>query len=289
MSDMNDTTRRRTELLHELTLEGYFGEKARLYAEGVADTTQGIPFALEMIRDLYSSTTTDEESIHGIVDLVIQLLIITYRDAKRADPLVAMAFYTSLIQDYPNAPESCIYPTFETLVKSAYAHQDAISSKSPVAIEQTALKLVEAYNEFLNSLFGPMLACLRAARGKQISRNLFKKRYAERVAELGELTGGENGAYYIFGRIAKPLIRNSVAHGTVWFDRPKEVFRFPDNKGVLQEVGLVELMGLALVGSRLAHAYVIAICVIQVMEEGSAADIAQLPKHLVHAFRHVPA
>lgn len=194
---MIEVVKQRSELLAQLTRDGYFGEKAKGCAASVSHVSPGVPFALEMIQDLYAPKTEDEKSIHGIVNLIVQLLIITYRDAKRADSDVAKAFYMSLVEDFPKVPKTNLYSTFETAVKSSYAHQGAIASKDAIAIEQTALKLVEAYNEFLSSLYGPMLACLRVVQGLPVSKNLFKKKYAERLAEVNELTGGEDGAYYI--------------------------------------------------------------------------------------------
>ena len=113
--------------------------------------------------------------------------------------------------------------------------------------------------------------------------------YSARVDQLSSLTGGEDGAFYLVIRLARPKIRNAIAHGDIWLDSEAAKVRYStggaDRKE--HEIDLMEFGALAMSGSHLPHSYLAAIGTIAVMEDGSELAKAFLPQHLVRVFDFV--
>lgn len=267
--------------------EGKFGETLKAGRKEYEQLPAGIATLLKCASEAYREKEGTTPEVAQIRDLFAQLIIVTYREAALLDEQVALPLVHSLIDDYPGAPESCLAPQFCSLLEASLSFRELAHSKNRLLMWQQMRQVVLAYNEFLNALLGFMIPCLRCAQGQQADPGVFSMPYSSRVDQVNSLTGGENGAYYIIGRLAKPRLRNAVAHGTIWLDSDEAKVRYTEGRRRRREreVALVEFGGFALIGSHLAEPYLAAVSTIAVMEDGS--DLAQsfLPQHLVRVFR----
>ncbi len=285
---MDESVKRRLEQLQQMTIDGLFGEEAQQNAEKWKNIPAGVPYSLNYVQDFYHIRDENDEIMKNPMNIIIQYIIVAYRDAKRHSPEVANALLTSMIVDFPGIPDTCLYPAVESLMSASSALKTVIPGSNYLAVQQQSFKVAQSYNEFLNKLLGFLIAAVRATQGQPASKTLFSQSYADKLKELDRLTGGENGVFFFLFRIAHPNLRNAIAHDTAWIDRENGLVKYT-NKGVESEMSIMEFMAYTSLGSHLPNAYTVAICAIMVMELGTAADIQKLPKHLVKAFNHVPS
>ena len=247
---------------------------------------KGMQVFLKLVKDFYGipRKTEEDQMIANLSDLFCQLIIIVYREAKKQDKQIALAFANSFIKDFPNVQGSCLYPQWEALAKASFAFKS--SAPNSLMVWQQSLKLVQAYNEFLNALLGYFLIAWRCALGKSYSTNVLNNTFGSKLNEFSQLTGGDDSAFYLIFRLANPNLRNAIAHENIWLDSETDIVKYSAGKGpkVTHEMSLIDFMGLATVGSHLGQAYIVAIAAIIILEDGSRLDIMQLPKHLIKVF-----
>jgi hypothetical protein len=215
------------------------------------------------------------------------LIIVLYREAKKKDTEVAQAIVNSFIEDFPNTENTCVFPQWESLAKASLAFK-AAKNAEPVVVWQQSTRLFQAYNEFLSAFLGFFIIGWRCALSKDFSTNVLHNSYGSKLNEFDQLTGGEYGPFYLILRLAKPNLRNAIAHENVWFDRDSNIVRFTHGRRreTTEEMPLVEFMGLAALGSLIAQYYLAAITAIVILEDGKKSDIEQLPAHLIRVFIH---
>ncbi len=271
----------------EMAEEGKFGESIKAAREEYSQLPIGIATLLKCANDAYKKKEGINEDIVHMRDLFTQLIIVTYREAARVDPQVALALVHSLIADYPGISESCLAPQFCTLTQAALGFREMAESTNRSLMWQQMLRLVLAYNEFLNALLGFMIPCLRCAQEQQPDPGIFSMPYRSRLDQVSSITGGEKGAFYLFNRLGKPSIRNAIAHGTIWLDSEAAKVYYTDGSRQKREyqIDLIEFGCLGLSGSHLGEPYLAAIAAIAVMEDGSDLAKNLLPAHLVRVFR----
>ncbi|MCK4394688.1 hypothetical protein KAX17_17440 [Candidatus Bipolaricaulota bacterium] len=282
---MKDMHKQLLEQVVEMAEEGKFGESIKAVRKEYEQLPVGIATLLKCVTDAYADKHGINKEILQLRDLFCQLLVATYRDAARREPDVALALVHSLIRDYPGVPESCLAPQFCALMQAALSFRELAYSKNRLLVWQQMSRLVLAYNEFLNALLGYLIPCIRCSRGKEPNAKIFSMPYSARVKELNALTGGENGPFYLITRLARPKIRNAIAHGTIWLDSKAAMVRYPDGpRKRKSEIDLLKFGALALSGSHLAEPYLAAAGTIAVMEDGSELARQFLPAHLVRVF-----
>lgn len=283
---LNEELKRRLSQLYRMSKEGIFGEVVKEATSEYEELSiSGIDIFLKVVADFYKPTKTEEDRMmFKMADLFCQLIIVVYREAKKQDVIVAKAFLNSFIKDFPGAQGSCVYPQWESLARASYAFKAAKNDQ--LLAWQQALKLVQANNEFLNVLLGYLIVVWRCASGKKFSPNVFNNPYGSKLNDFSQLTNGDNGIFYLIFRLAKPNLRNAIAHEDIWLDYNSNKVRFTDGKEqkISYEMDLIEFLSLAAVGSHLGQAYIAAISAILVLEEGSPAHLIQLPIHLVGVF-----
>lgn len=266
---------------------GDFGETVQRDAAARAQgPLGGMATCLRAVRDFYDNPArTEEPAVARMTDQFCQLFIVVYREAKRVDASVATALLHSFIYDYSGVPGSCLYPQVEALLVAAHAWKAARGS--PLLAWQQSVKLVQAYNEFLNALLGYYLVAWRCGLGKRFSTNVFRNAYGAKLKEFSELTHGDDGPFYLIFRLVNVPLRNAIAHEDVWLDTDTSKVRYVDGKEqrVPYELDLMQFLSSAMVGSYLGPTYLAAIAALLVLEEGSAAEVAHLPAHLIKTFR----
>lgn len=282
---MDENLKRRLMQFGKMSAEGGFGAAVQAASAEYRDIPLGMDVMVKLINDFYvPKKTTEDATMANIANLFCAMLIVIYRDSKKHDPTVAMAIANSFLQDYAGVPGSCLFSRWDTLARASLAFKVSIRTEAVLVWEQ-AKNVFQAYNEFLNGLLGYMILGWRCALGKPISPNVINSPYGAKLNEFSQLTDGEDGAFYLIFRLAKPGIRNAIAHGSIWLDNETGQVTFED-RAKSGTIDITDFVGLATIGSHLAQAYLVAIATIVVLEDGSKADIAKIPAHLVQLFGH---
>ena len=277
-------------LIHvaELAAEGQFGESVRHAQDEYASLPPGIAVFLKCVDDYCKQNEGIDQETRSFRDTICKLLIVAYREGVRVDGESSGPFVSSLISDYPGAPESALLTRWCAMVQACLAFRELSISKNRTLIWQQMERTFTAYNEFLDGLLGYLIILQRCATGKQVNPRVFECAYGDKVQQLNQLTGGDAGAFYIFNRIARPAIRNAAAHGRLWLDPKRNNIRYVDGKPRKERsIPLAEFAGLVHLGSHLAMPYLAAIGTLVVVEFGTDQAKSLLPKELVElwAFR----
>ena len=270
----------------EMAEEGKLGDSIKAARKEYDQLPGGVAVLLKCVVDAYREKSGINDEIRQMRDLFTQLIIVAHRDAARFNEDVALALVHSLTSDYPGAPESCLAPQFCSLMEAALSFRQLAGSTNRLLLWQQMSRLVLAYNEFLNALLGFLIPCVRCSEGQPPDPGVFSMPYGSRIGQLNSLTGGEDGAFYLISRLAKPKIRNAIAHGTIWLDSEAAKVRYTEGgkKRKEYEIDLAEFSALGLSGSHLGEPYLAALGTVAVMEDGSELAKAFLPKHLVRVF-----
>lgn len=286
---MTNDIKDRLQEIGRLALAGYFGEDVKQATEDYQVLAPNAEVFVKIITDFYTRRSSEEDRlVFQTVEILTQLTIVVYRDTKPKDRVLATQFLLAFIQDYPNVSHSSLFQKWHMLTGAALAFKDAIhKSKSPVLVWEQAKGLFQAYNEFLSGILGYFIVCWRTVNGKTFSPNSLTNHYGVKLNEFHALTGGESGAFNLIFKIARPNIRNAIAHGTIWLEEDQGKVKFQD-RGQTHEIGLAEFLGLAAIGSYVGTAYLAGVAAIIVIEEGNNETIAKLPAHLVSLYHHVP-
>lgn len=286
---MKATHKRLLEQVAQMAAEGEFGESIKSAQREYDQLPAGMAILLKTVLDFCAETSHHESEIAQIRSLACQLLIVAYREAKRKDTTIALSFAHSFIEDYPGVPESSLLPQWCSLAQASLAFREMAHSENRLLVWQQSCKQFQAYNEFLNGLFSYLIVLWRTSLGRSVNIQVFDATYANKINQFSSLTGGEDGPFYLFCRLARPRIRNAIAHETIWLDSDAAKVRFTEgrNPKIESEMQLVEFMALASIGSHLAHAYLAAIGVIAIMEEGTDFAKDLMPPQLVRVFTHV--
>lgn len=269
-----------------MALAGEFGERVRVDQEEYGRLAAGPPILLRVVSDFYSVTGGAIEEIRNIRFLTFQIFIVTYREAKRRSPTVAATLVNSFIEDYPGAPESSLTTKWTSLARAGVAFRAVAGGSNSNLIWQQSVKLFQAYNEFLNGLFGYLIALWRAQQGRRVNPRVHACVYGDKVNQLSELTGGDDGLFYLLLRLARPKIRNAIAHESIWLDSDQALVHYVDVTTASEDtLPLTDFMALAMTGSHLAQPYLAALAAIALLED-SPESVANLPEHLVRLFQH---
>jgi hypothetical protein len=283
---MKESHKHLVQQIAEMAEEGKLGESIKAARKEYERLPVGISTLLKCVVDAYQSNSNMDGEILQLRDLFCQLLVAIYRDAPLRNQEVAHALVHSLIKDYPGVQESCLAPQLCSLMEAALGFREVGDLRNRLMVWQQMSRIVLAYNEFLNALLGFLIPCLKCSKGKQPDPAVFATAYAAKVDQFNSLTGGENGPFYLITRLARPKLRNAIAHGTIWLDSNAAKVRYSvgQKKREEHEIELIEFSGLALSGSHLPASYLAAIGAIAVMEDGSDLAKAFLPQHLVQLF-----
>lgn len=283
---MKESHKQLLQQIADMAEEGKLGESIKAARKEYDRLPIGIATLLKCVVDAYQSNPSIDGEILQLRDLFCQLIIVIYRDGSLRDTEVAHALVHSLIKDFPGVQESCLTPQLCSLMEAALGFREVGDLKNRLMIWQQISRVVLAYNEFLNALLGFLIPCLKCSQGKQPDPGVFSVAYATKLEQFNVLTGGGNGPFYLITRLARPKLRNAIAHGTIWLDSKTAKVRYSvgSKKKEEHEIELIEFSSLALSGSHLPTSYLAAIGAIAVLEDGSDLAKTFLPHHLVHLF-----
>jgi hypothetical protein len=270
----------------DMAADGQFGDSIKKEQEVYDQLPQGIAILLKFVFDFWEEIFKKNDELSQIRNLSCQLLIVAYREAKKRDPEIAQSLVNSFTTDYPGVPESTLLPRWCSLAQASLAMREMAQSRNRLMVWQQTCKQFQAYNEFLNGLLAYLIILWRTKEGRPVKTSVFDTTYANKLDQFSSLTGGEEGAFYLFCRLARPKIRNAIAHETIWLDADENKVRYEEGRHPRTErkMDLIEFMGLAAAGSHLAQSYLAAIAVIAVMEEEYELGKKVLPPQLVKVF-----
>lgn len=267
---------------------GMFGNEIRASQDEYDSLPKGIAVFIKTIID-YRQQTLEHVEFADIRELFLKLIIVVYREAKRIDADIALSITSSFVDDYPGVQESCLLPKWCSLTNACLAFREVAKTENKLLVWQQACQQFQAYNEFLNGLLAYLIILWRTAKSRTINTSVFSVAYANKINQFKDLTGGDDGAFYLIFRLAQPKLRNAIAHGTIWLDSSANKVRYIDgNPSTEYEIELVDFMALCSVGSHLAQPYLAALALIVVMEKGTEQARLLLPQDLVDLFNFVP-
>lgn len=286
-ADMKEAYKRLGEQLGQIAEEGRFGTSVRISREEYEKIPTDTGVFLKCVSEADNRRSGINEEVIGLRRLFMRFVVSVYRLGKKANEDVAEALLLSLIEDYPGVPESCLCPQFCAFAEACLAFREVATSSDRLLIWQQLTRSVLACNEFLNALFGYLIPCLRAAVGKDPAAGVFRRSYRSRIDELVSLSGGSTSEFAQVIELARPRIRNAIAHNSIWLDGNAAKVRYTEGGKLRQEyeMKLSEFGKLALLGSHLCEPYLAAIGAIAILENGSEVAKRQLPEHLVAAYR----
>lgn len=241
---------------------------------------------IRTIIDFVEETVKHSSEIASFRNLICQLFIVAYRESRRKDHLVAEAFFNSFTEDYPGVAESCLLPRLVSLVNSSLAMREVAHTENRLLIWQQVAKQFQAASEFLNGLFPYLIIMWRTANNKSYKTSVFNQPFRQLVNQFSNLTGGEDGPFYLLILISRPEIRNAIAHETIWLDSENGKVRYVDGRDNKQEyeIDFIEYIAIASISSHLASTYLAALAVIGIMEFGSNFAKSLVPITLVNVF-----
>jgi hypothetical protein len=285
---MKQSRKQLLEQFSHMAEDGAFGDEIKASQAEYASLPKGIAIFLKVIHD-YRQKTIENQEFAEIREMFLKLIIVAYREAKRVDSDIALSIINSFIDDYPGVQESCLLPKWCSLSNACLAFREVAKSENKLLVWQQACKQFQAYNEFLNGLLPYLIILWRTANSKSVNTSVFSVAYSNKINQFKDLTGGDDGAFYLIFRLAQPKLRNAIAHETIWLDSNANKVRYVDGKPPVEhEIDLVNFMALCSIGSHLVQTYLAALAVIVVMENGTQEAQSLLPQDLVDLFSFVP-
>lgn len=280
---MDASRKRLLEHIADLAAAGELGESFRKNRTKYEALPPGIAVFLTCVADYSVQNRSQDEETRSFRDLVCKLLIVAYREGRRINPGGAEPFLSSLISDYPGAPESALLTRWSSLAQACLASKELSGSSNRTLVWQQMDKVFLSYNEFLDGLLGYLIVLQRLAAGRPVNPRVFDCAYGDKVNQFNSLTGGENGAFYVLTRIARPAMRNASAHGRLWLDPKCSDVRYVDGRDNKAEksISLDEFAALVHLGSHLLMPYLAAIGTLVALEFGVDEVRALLPTTLV--------
>lgn len=264
-----------------LSSDGHLGSEVQKTWGEYSSLPNNAARSIAFVHDFFGADVDEELQMPR--RLFCQLILVAYRDAKKRDAGLARDFAFAFIQDFPGAAGSALLPRWSSLAEASLAFQRVASSGDVVLLWQQSSRLVLAVNEFLDGLIGFLIVAWRCALGKTVNPNVLGNPYGSKINEFAQLTGGDDGAFYLLLRVADANLRNGLAHGSAWLDSAGSKVRYASGRQqkTEREMDLVEFMTVAALGSHLGPAYVAALATISVFEDGPQAAEDLLPPPLV--------
>jgi len=266
--------------------EGLLGDEVKRAYSSQEVSADGLSRCAQFVASMYQDESSRGQFAPGAGDLFCQGLLALYRDAKATDTRVAYGLAASPFEDYPGTESTCLFPRWVALAEATFAAKKVSFSEDFLLVTQQNTRLVLAFNEFVNGLLGFLIMAQRCALGKQVDTRVFAGTYGSRLHEFEQLTGGDNGAFYLLFRIADPKLRNAIAHEKIWFDRDKAEVRYRGSarSDTLSRMDTAEFLTRAAMGCSLGQGYVAATATVVVMESGNPPHISTLPSHLTRVY-----
>jgi len=257
--------------------EGKLGDSIRSALEQYKKLG-GVSVFLKCAIDAFAAESGQPPEIAAIKRDFSRAIVHSHRTASAQCPEVAGSLVCSNLRDFPGIPGTCLLPRFNSLAMAALGSRSVAHSDDQPAIWNQVSRLFLAYNEFLNALLGFVILCV-VEQNPGCARRVFSSSYANRIQEIRNVSGVHRELSVML-RLARPRIRNALAHGTAWLNPVKARVDYQDLRGKKDSIKLTDFMALVMIGSHLAEAYLAGIGLIVIGEHGSAAVKDLLPEEV---------
>lgn len=266
-------------------INGKFGESIMQVAKAYNDLPSGIAIFIKIVSDFHNDNDNvdAEAEFYELKKMFYQSILVAYRECKKKNGDIALSIQNSLFEDYPNVPNSALLLRLSSLIQASLGFREVADTNNKLLIWQQSLKLFQAYNEFLSGLLSFLIIACRCSQKKEIDTGVFSLSYRSKLNQFEQLTGGENGIFYLIFRLAKPSIRNAIAHEAIWLDPNTDQIKYYDGKKKKHEyqINLVDFLSLVSVGSHLCDAYIASIGTMVIWEVGTEKLKSLLPGYLI--------
>lgn len=272
----------------QLAGDGHLGSEAKAASREYAALPNDLARCVTYINDFADAEV--EEELRLIRSLLCQVVLAAYRDANKIDSVLARNFAFAFFRDFPGMSGSALLPRWSSLADASYTFQMVAHSGNRLLIWQQSSRLVLATNELLDGLIGLLIIAWRCALGRTVNPNVLGNAYGSKINEFADLTGGDDGPFYLILRTADADLRNGLAHGAAWLDPKEDKVRYITGrqKKTECEMDLIKFMSMATVGSHLGPSYIAALATVAVWESGDTRSRGELPPPLTQLLSFAP-
>lgn len=286
MGHMKDTRSSLLDDLREMAAGARFGALRRFSPGAYQQLPEEEAKLLACLLDFADQTASSEPVFADLRAAAYRAFVVGYVEARRVDGAAAEAFYRSLSEDYPGAPDSALVHGWGELTTASLAFREVVQDPSRMSWQKCA-DLFQATNELLRGLLPFLVTLRRAALGLQpLGAAVFERSFAERVQDYRILTPDAASPFAVFLRLSEPEILEALGQGRARPDAEANVLRYQAgvNQAEERRFDLGDFFLIAAAGSHAQHAYLAAVSAIAVMESGSPAAQALFPAALASAF-----
>jgi len=235
----------------------------------------------------------DDVSGNEVRLVLVQAMVIAYREARKKDPEMAAWLLRSYLEDHPDAPGSRVFEKCDGLIEAAQVLKGVTGSSDRRALFLATKEVQRAAGEFIPLLMAWLAVLWQVQLGDVPDLKLVKAQTpaGTRVKRFVEITNGEDGVFFMLVRVVNIPLRNAIAHSTVTLDdeNAQVIFsRIENGARVYEQIDLFQYMVEIYIHTRLPSIYLAALSTILVMETGRADEKLALPAVLQQAFTGVP-
>ena len=228
--------------------------------------------------------------LRNLKEHFVTLITTVYGLTRRRSPQTARRLFSSWLEDYPGVPGSRVLSQWSSLVRAGHATRTVSTSEDENLILQQLLEVHQAFNEFFNSLLPFLICSLEAAAARSHNVQCFRWNYFKKIKRYEELIKPyhRHRSLLFFREVTRHLFRNSIAHADVELRKDLGVIRFnvvESGNPTTVDIKTQTFVEMAALYSQLAHAYLTALAVIAVFEEGDQANFQRLPQRVQNSLK----
>ena len=253
--------------ISQISEDGIFGTNVKAELDKYSNIADEFSVLLFVLDDFHKQGNLVEKELSVFRDYFFQTFIVLYRETTKYNPEIAEAFAHSFIQDFGDVSQSTLFSRWYSLTKASIAYKEAIRSNDFLCIWEQALRTFLAYNEFLDGLIGYLTISWQCTIKTDYDDRIFQLTYKDKADKLFKLTNGETGAFYMFHRIIKPVIKEAIEKGNVRIEKGSGKIHY-NNEMPASSIDIQDFLTLNLIGTHLGSCYLAAISAITVWRSG---------------------
>jgi len=239
---------------------------------------------------LYQADDVEEGNTVRLI--LVQVIVVAYREARKNDPEVASWLFRSYLEDHPEAPGSRLFEKCDGLLEAAHTLKAVAGTRDSRVLFQATKEVHRAVGEFVPLLMAWLALLWQVKQGEQPEFKLLKAQTpaGTKVKRFTEITNGEDGIFYLLSRLINVQLRNAIAHSTVTLDEENarvSFSRIENGVRVYEHIDLTKYMADIYMHTRLPAIYLAALSGILVMETGTPEERLSLPAVIIQAFSGV--
>lgn len=221
---VRDDIKQFLEEMDELTKQGIFGDKPKIYSLLRERTNLNSFFIKVFLGWLKDEKQVGKDNVHKIISLLLQL----YFDAIKQNSEKSIEILGYFIDGFPDVNESEIVKHLYTWFESLNTWRNSLpTGKNPGGEYQVAQNSITAYQNGIE-LAGkilPVIICLRKVSLNQDfdAKNIYQSYLGPKIEEFEESFNDNIEYLFITNQIDRKL-RNAVSHLDVRYDRIRKKY-----------------------------------------------------------------